>query len=72
MAYEAILLSYNGEPDKDPSKGGFKTELDAWDYVETFRCNLCKQEEIELENNPEYDASFACDAEWMVVKQELL
>ena len=60
--FEAILLSYNNDDDRDPSKGGFKTSDDAWDYVESFSCDLCK-------NDP--DGIDACAAEWMVIEEDI-
>jgi len=61
MIYEAILLSFNGDEVKDPSKDGFESEDEAWLYVESFRCYMCKDAIEEDE-----DFTSPCDAEWMV------
>lgn len=52
--YEAIWLA---NADETHNKGGFKTKEDAWNYVLSFRCELCTDE---------YDA---CSAEWTVLEE---
>ncbi len=63
MTYTALKLS--ASEDNDPSKSGFKTEELAWEYVESHRCRMCKEEALNNE-----DPIFACDAEWMVCKDD--
>ncbi len=46
--------------DNDPTKGGFKTEDEAWDYIYDRSCDACKQD-------PEHDA---CAAEWGVFVED--
>ncbi len=59
--WEAIYLPTTDSI--DPSRGGFKTEWEAWDYASRHYCTECKK----LYNKGIYDA---CDAEWMVCKEE--
>lgn len=62
--YEAILLSY-GDNDKfsDPSKKGFNSEEDAWDYVIKHLCELCRKSKDPIGSS--------CAAEWTVDEYEL-
>ena len=53
--YEAIYMP--ATPNHDPSKGGFKTEDEAWEYVASFRCESCASGN---------DRFYPCDAEWAV------
>lgn len=54
--FEAIYLPANKI---DPSKSGFKTEDEAWDYASSHFCDECKKMYDRGEGS-------ACDAEWMV------
>ncbi len=60
--YEAIYLPARDNYE-DPSKKGFDTEEQAWDYTSKYYCIECKKL---------YDKNkdSACDAEWMVDKEE--
>lgn len=61
MKYEAI---YMPKTDGDnPSKGGFETEKDAWDYAATFFCDACTELYQKGEGSP-------CDAEWWIDIEE--
>lgn len=65
MKYTAIKLSSSSNG-YDPTKSGFSTEDDAWEYIKSMRCNLCVAEESFTEEQQ----IFACDAEWMVTTDE--
>ena len=62
MKYEAIYLPYT-ESD-NPSKGGFATEGEAWDYIKTQLCALCSHDKRPLAS--------MCAAEWDVEIETLL
>jgi len=47
----------------DPSKSGFDSEREAWEYAASHFCDVCK----ELFDNGE---SSSCDAEWMVGEED--
>ena len=64
--WEAILMSGDGG-DNDPSKGGFKTYDDAYEYIKSMRCNICLKE---IEEIGEEEALIPCDAEWEIFKEE--
>lgn len=66
---------------KNPSKSGFRSEEEAWDYVRTQICSLCI-EELELghgevfEGDPpriiDHPQKTGCGAEWSVIKVPVL
>ena len=47
----------------DPSKGGFDTEAEAWDYAASHFCDDCKKL---------YDSGegSSCDAEWFIDEED--
>jgi len=47
----------------NPTKGGFKTEDEAWDYASEHFCDECKKMYDRGEGS-------SCDAEWMVDIEE--
>lgn len=61
--YEAILLSY-GDNNKfpDPSKKGFNTEDEAWEYIVKHLCEVCRKSKDPIGSQ--------CAAEWMVDEYE--
>ena len=57
IKYEAIYLPVCDNI-KDPSKKGFDSENDAWDYIIKHFCKGCSEFENPIESY--------CAAEWMV------
>ena len=64
MSYEALYLPHTDSA--DPTKGGFKTQEEAWEYVESQRCDMCLKEIEEYGD----EALISCDAEWGVYEEE--
>ena len=78
--YYALQLSWNDSLTfPDPSKNGFKTKEEAWDYVFDNMCKTCQEERThalfliqhpELKTDSEhdqYDSTHpACACEWSV------
>ena len=62
VLWEAIYMPGDGT-DRDPSKTGFKTYEEAWDFASEYFCKECKR----LYDN---DEGSPCDAEWMVDIEE--
>lgn len=72
------------ESEKDPSKGGFNSEKEAWNYISTRLCKSCKLEldrgyqefgtkegDSDYEKFPVEDASdTTCGCEWLVMTEE--
>lgn len=59
MSYEAIYMPGDGS-ESDPSKKGFLSEDEAWEYVISRSCDGCKEEGI----------FSMCAAEWEVDEEE--
>ena len=59
--WEAIYMPASDR--NDPSKGGFDSADEAWDYAASHFCDDCK----ELYNNGK---GSSCDAEWMIDEEE--
>jgi hypothetical protein len=77
--WTALQLSYNPEYDKlDPSKFDFNSEEEAWEYVFSRMCKICKAERLRAldgEGKEEYCPPSlypACSAEWMVLRTDEL
>jgi hypothetical protein len=62
MNWEATYMPSTSQP--DPSKGGFKTREEAWDYASQFFCSDCKKYHDEGEGTP-------CDAEWIIDEEDI-
>ena len=60
--FEAIYMPGDGTS-RDPSKGGFKDEIEAWDYASQYFCDDCRK----MYNNEE---GSRCDAEWFIGEEE--
>lgn len=67
--YKAYYMPYT-ERD-DPSKGGFNTEDEAWDYViEHGLCQDCYNEYKKEQEDKNYDGYIPCLAEWCVDEEK--
>lgn len=71
--YTAVLMSYNGLDEHDPSRTGFESEELAVLYIEMFICRSCLLSIYnEYYKNDEYDIKdagawlTACGAEWFI------
>ena len=64
--WEAVYMP-GDESENDPSKGGFKTYDEAWEYIKSMRCKLCLQQ---IEEQGEEEALISCDAEWEIFEEE--
>jgi hypothetical protein len=62
ITYEAIYM-LGDDSERDPSKGGFKTEKEAWNYASQYFCDDCL-------NYYKKGQGSACDAEWVIHKEE--
>jgi len=62
MTYEAIYMPGDGS-ERDPSKGGFKTEKEAWDYALGYFCDDCLKKIKKGQGS-------SCDAEWMIDEED--
>jgi hypothetical protein len=61
IKWEAIYMPATSKT--DPSKGGFDSYEEAWDYASQHFCDDCKK----LHDNGE---GSSCDAEWMVDEED--
>jgi len=62
--YIAAYLPALPEGVEDPSKGGFETEDDAWDWIlENGQCDRCKLMYKKEGFSP-------CEAEWTIFEEE--
>jgi hypothetical protein len=59
--WEAIYMPSSNF--RNPSKGGFDSQSEAWDYAASKFCNDCKKLYDNGEGSP-------CDAEWIIDDEE--
>jgi len=63
MNEKLYVACYMPEGEGGPTKFGFKTEDEAWDYVYDNSCNSCKR--LKAAGKSEY-----CSAEWLVSEMD--
>jgi hypothetical protein len=62
MSWEATYMPAISK--SDPSKGGFTTSEEAWEYASQYFCDDCKK----LFDNGK---GSNCDAEWIIDEEEI-
>ena len=66
MTYRAELMSHlESNPKKDPSKGGFKTEGEAYEYIKS----KCPLHDYSDEEDILVGYCTACEAEWEIFNE---
>jgi len=61
IKWEAVYLPSTSKP--DPTKGGFNTSDEAWEYASQHFCTDCKKLFDEGEGSH-------CDAEWIICEED--
>lgn len=73
MTYRAELMSYHSDASySDPSKGGFETETDAYNYIKEMCPPHPRGGNFPPSSEEEFEAGYCsyCEAEWMTFEED--
>ena len=69
--YEACLMSFTSEnKGEDPSKGGFKSQGEAFEYIK----KQCPLHMNQMDDEEDYKVGFCrnCEAEWTIFEEKVI
>lgn len=69
MGWTAVYLPAKSDG-SDPTKMGFASEKEAWDYIGERLCKLCKADLASDDDDYEEPVDTPCGAEWVVITDE--